>query len=504
MRRIVAFMKCVLALDQGTTSSRAILFDHAGRVRSVAQQEFKQHYPRPGWVEHDPEEIWETQQYTARQVMHHAGVHSEDIAAIGITNQRETTVVWNRKTAQPIHNAIVWQDRRTADSCAALKAAGQETRFHDKTGLYLDPYFAGTKVKWLLDHIDGARAQAERGELAFGTIDSWLIWKLTNGDQHITDVTNASRTLLFNIHTLDWDNDLLETLGIPRSMMPDVRASSELYGSVSKYLCECGCSIAGMAGDQHAALFGQSCFEEGTSKNTYGTGSFTLMNTGRSPVASHNKLLTTVAWQQNGDTRYALEGSVFIAGAVVQWLRDELGIIQSSADIEALAAQVPDTGGVFFVPAFAGLGAPHWDPHARGTIIGLTRGSNRSHLARAALESMCFQSMEVLKAMEKDVGSSTSILRVDGGASVNNLLMQLQADLLQVPVERPKMIETTAFGAAALAGLAVGFWKGLDEVSAIRKVDRVFEPQISADEAESRFAEWLRAVERSREWEAGP
>lgn len=493
-------MKCVLALDQGTTSSRSILFDQSGKIRAVEQQEFKQHYPHPGWVEHDPEEIWETQQSTAHKAMRHIGVHSEDIAAIGITNQRETTVVWNRKSGNPVYNAIVWQDRRTADICSKLKADGHEQRFHEKTGLYLDPYFSGTKIKWILDHVDGARKQAERGELAFGTIDSWLVWKLSHGHQHITDVTNASRTLLFNLHTLDWDDELLGILGIPRSMMPEVRASSEVYGKVDKFLCECGCTIAGIAGDQHAALFGQSCFEEGASKNTYGTGCFMLMNTGDQPIQSNNKLLTTLAWSRNGKPNYALEGSVFIAGAVIQWLRDELGIIKKAMDVEALAAKVPDTGGVCFVPAFAGLGAPHWDPHARGTLIGLTRGSNKSHIARAALESMCFQSMEVLKAMEKDSGSTMESLRVDGGACANNLLMQIQADLLQRPVERPKMIESTAFGAAALAGLAVGFWNNLDELSAIRKVDRVFEPLISLDEAEQRFDQWLRAVERSKEW----
>jgi len=494
-------MKCVLALDQGTTSSRSILFDHDGNVRAVAQQEFKQHYPQPGWVEHDPASIWESQQTTARKAMHDAGVHAEDIVAIGITNQRETTVVWNRKTGQPIHNAIVWQDRRTADLCAQLKADGHEAQFHEKTGLYLDPYFAGTKIKWLLDHVDGARDQAERGELAFGTIDAWLVWKLTNGKQHITDATNASRTLLFNIHRMTWDDTLLDILDIPKSMLPEVRSSSEIYGRVDKHLCECGCQIAGMAGDQHAALFGQACFDSGASKNTYGTGAFTLMNTGNEPVKSKNKLLTTLAWKLGDTTTYALEGSIFIAGAVVQWLRDELGIIQSAPEIEALAAEVSDAGGVCFVPAFAGLGAPHWDPHARGTIIGLTRGSNKSHIARAALESMCFQSMEVLTAMEKDCGAPVDKLRVDGGACANNLLMQIQADLLQVPVERPLMIETTAFGAAALAGLAVGFWKDLNEIEAVRVVDRVFEPQISRDEAENRFSQWLRAVERSREWE---
>ena len=496
-------MKCVLALDQGTTSSRAILFDHEGRIRAQAQQEFRQVYARPGWVEHDPEEIWSTQQATARKAMHHAGVHTEDIAAIGITNQRETTVVWNRTTGQSIYNAVVWQDRRTAEACDRLRSEGAEQLFHEKTGLYLDPYFSGTKIQWLLDHVDGARDLAERGELAFGTMDSWLMWKLTNGHLHVTDATNASRTLLYNIHSLDWDNELLELLNIPRSMMPDVRTSSEIYATVDKYLCECGCRIAGMAGDQHAALFGQGCFEPGDSKNTYGTGCFLLMNTGTKPVDSSNKLLTTLAWQHAGKACYALEGSVFIGGAVVQWLRDEMKMIRRASDIESLAAQVPDTGGVCFVPAFTGLGAPHWDPNARGTLIGLTRGTGKAHIARAALESMCFQSMEVLQAMERDSSTPMGTLRVDGGACANNLLMQIQADLLQIPVERPRMIETTAFGAAALAGMAVGFWKSTDEIAAVREIDRVFEPQISPDEAAARFDRWLRAVERSRAWETG-
>jgi len=491
-------MKCILALDQGTTSSRSILFDHAGKIRAVAQREFKQHYPHPGWVEHNPQEIWETQQETAREAMHHAGVHCEDIEAIGITNQRETTVVWNRKTGEPIHNAIVWQDRRTADICDRLKTDGTESLFCEKTGLRIDPYFSGTKIKWLLDNIDGARAQAERGEFAFGTVDSWLLWNLTNGKLHATDVSNASRTLLFNIHTLDWDDELLELLDIPRSMLPEVHSSSELHGEVDKYLCIPGCPIGGIAGDQQAALFGQACFKAGTAKNTYGTGCFLLMNTGEKPVASQNKLLTTVAWKRGDEIRYALEGSVFVGGAVVQWLRDELGLIQKASEIEELATQVPDTGGVYFVPAFAGLGAPHWDPHARGTITGLTRGSGKAHLARAALEAMCFQSLEVLKAMEKDCGNPMDALRVDGGACANNLLMQIQADLLQVPVHRPKQIETTAFGAAALAGLAVGYWKDLDEISVHQAIERVFEPQISADEAESRYACWMKAVERSK------
>ncbi|MDZ8120446.1 glycerol kinase GlpK [Pontiella agarivorans] len=496
-------MKCVLALDQGTTSSRSILFDHAGNIRAAAQKEFKQIYPRPGWVEHDPEQIWQTQQFTAKKAMHEAGVHCEDTVALGITNQRETVVVWNRKTGEPVYNAIVWQDRRTADFCAKLKTDGLADTFHKKTGLFLDPYFSGTKIRWILDHVDGARKQAERGELAFGTIDSWLIWKLTRGGAHITDVSNASRTLLFNIHTLQWDSELLELLDIPPSMMPKVRSSSEVYGTVNKFLCECGVRISGMAGDQHAALFGQACFEPGSSKNTYGTGCFLLMNTGSEAVTSNNQLLTTLAWKRGKEINYALEGSIFIGGAVVQWLRDEMGLIQKASDISKLAAEVPDTGGVYFVPAFAGLGAPHWDPAARGTLIGLTRGTGKAHIARAAQEAICFQSLEVLRAMEKDCGTPLPSLRVDGGASVDNLLLQIQADLLQVPVERPAMVETTAFGAAALAGLAVGFWESTDEISNVRKTDRIFEPSISKDEAESRFARWKQAVERCKNWENG-
>jgi glycerol kinase len=490
-----------MAIDQGTTSSRTILFDHSGKIRATAQKEFKQHFPKPGWVEHDPVEIWKTQDFTVKQAMHMAGVHCEDIEAIGITNQRETTVVWNRKTGQPIHNAIVWQDRRTTSICEKLKAEGLETTFREKTGLRLDPYFSGTKINWLLEHVDGARKQAEQGELAFGTIDSWLLWNLTRGQQHATDVSNASRTLLFNIHTLDWDDELLHALNIPRNMMPEVRSSSEIYGTVDKHLCECGSKIAGIAGDQQAALFGQGCYAEGSAKNTYGTGCFLLMNTAEKPVHSSNKLLTTIAWQRNGTVNYALEGSVFIGGAVVQWLRDELGIIKSSSEIQTLAAQVPDTGGVCFVPAFAGLGAPHWDPMARGMIIGLTRGTSKAHLARAAQEAICFQSLELLKAMDGDTGAPMKILRVDGGASADDLLMQIQSDLLQVPVERPKRIETTAFGAAALAGLAVGFWDDQESIKSLCSIDRIFEPQISSDEAEARYTRWMKAVERCKDWE---
>ena len=498
LSKVAVMKKFILSLDQGTTSSRAILFDRTGKVRAIARREIKQYYPRPGWVEHDPIEIWQTQEETAREAMHQAGIRCEDIEAIGIANQRETTVVWNRKTSEPIHNAIVWQDRRTADTCARLKADGAELLFHKKTGLLLDPYFSGTKIKWILDHVDDAYELAARGELAFGTVDTWLLWKLTHGAKHITDVSNASRTLLFNIHTLEWDEELLELLNIPRSLLPEVRSSSEVYGESDPSFCAPGCRIGGMAGDQQAALFGQACFEAGAAKNTYGTGCFLLMNTGDQPVASRNKLLTTVAWKRSDEIRYALEGSVFSGGAVVQWLRDELGMINSAAEVEALAAQVADTGGVYFVPAFAGLGAPHWDPQARGTITGLTRGSNKAHLARAALEAMCFQSMEVLRAMEKDSGIPIDALRVDGGACANNLLMQIQADLLQRPVHRPKQIETTAFGAAALAGLAVGFWENIEELAAHQEIERTFEPQIGSDEAEVRFSSWLDAVERCK------
>ena len=496
-------MKYILSLDQGTTSSRSVLFDHEGKIRAVAQREFKQHYPQPGWVEHDPIEIWKTQEETVFKVMHQAGVHCEDIEAIGITNQRETTVVWNRKTGQPIYNAIVWQDRRTTSVCDRLKVDGAESLFQQKTGLRLDPYFSGTKIKWILDNVDGARAQAERGELAFGSIDSWLLWNLTHGRRHMTDITNASRTLLFNLHTQRWDAELLDLLDIPESMLPEVKSSSEVYGQADRFLCECECTISGLVGDQQAALFGQACFEPGSAKNTYGTGCFLLMNTGSKPVVSNHNLLTTVAWKRGDEVHYALEGSVFIGGAVVQWLRDELGIIKSAPEIQQLAMQVPDSGGVYFIPAFAGLGAPHWDPNARGMIIGLTRGSGKAHIARAALESTCFQSLEVLRAMEKDSGVSMKSLRVDGGASADNILMQMQADLLQIPVERPRQTETTAFGAAALAGLAVGFWKSTEEISAQLEIERIFDPELGADEADARYSQWKRAVDRSKDWATG-
>jgi glycerol kinase len=496
-------MNCVMTLDQGTTSSRAILFDQNGSIRSSAQQEFPQIYPCPGWVEHDPEQIWESQQQTAKQAMTQAGVHCEDLAAIGIANQRETTLIWNRNTGIPIYNAIVWQDRRTTDDCERWRADGLEALIYEKTGLLLDPYFSATKIGWLLDHIDGARQLADRGELAFGNINSWLLWKMTKGECHCTDISNAARTLLFNIHTKQWDDELLRLFNIPPAILPRLASSSEIYAEVNRFLCTPCVPIAAMAGDQQAALFGQGCFENGSAKNTYGTGCFLLMNTGTKPVESHNHLLTTIGWQRNGQTTYALEGSVFIGGAVVQWLRDELGIIKTAADIESLAGEVADSQGVSFVPAFSGLGAPHWDPHARGLITGLTRGTGRAHLARAALESMCFQSKEVLLAMEKDAGLPIHALQVDGGASANNLLMQIQADLLQIPINRPQMTESTAFGAAALAGLAVGFWNSTDEIASLQHIERTFEPQISADEAAARYAQWLNAVARARS-QSGP
>ncbi|HEX5217986.1 MAG TPA: glycerol kinase GlpK [Verrucomicrobiae bacterium] len=490
--------KFILALDQGTTSSRAIVFDHDGSIRAIAQEEFKQIFPQAGWVEHDPNEIWKTQLDTARAALAKAGIKADDIAAIGITNQRETTVVWDRKTGEPIHNAIVWQDRRTSKFCDELKAAGHGELIQQRTGLVIDAYFSGSKVRWLLDNVSGARARAERGELAFGTIDSWLVWKLTEGAHHIIDPSNASRTMLYNLQG-SWDDKLLEVLGVPRQLLPEVRSSSEIYGETK--LLGAPIRIAGIAGDQQAALFGQNCFERGLAKNTYGTGCFMLMNIGAKPQISKHKLLTTVAWQLGGETEYALEGSVFIGGATVQWLRDGLGIIKNSADVEPLAASVADSGGVYLVPAFAGLGAPHWDQYARGVIAGITRGTSAAHIARAALEGIAFQVADVLEVMKQDSGIEMNGLRVDGGASANNLLMQFQADVLQVSVVRPKVIETTALGAAYLAGLATGFWKDRAEVSRVWQADRTFEPQISADEATHRRARWNEALRRARAWE---
>jgi glycerol kinase len=493
----------VLALDQGTTSSRAILFDREGTVVATAQREFTQHFPRPGWVEHDPEEIWSSQAEVMTGVLKQVGRTATDLAAIGITNQRETTVVWDRRSGAPVAPAIVWQDRRTAGFCDELKARGLEETVRGKTGLPIDPYFSGTKLTWLLDHGDGLRARAERGELAFGTVDSWLVWKLTGGAGHLTDVSNASRTLLFNIHDLAWDPELLDLLGIPPALLPEVRSSSEVYGETTEEVLGARVPIAGLAGDQQAALFGQACHRAGMIKNTYGTGAFLVLNTGPEPVTSRSRLITTVAWRTPAGTDYALEGSVFIAGAVVQWLRDGLGLIHASSEIEALARSVEDNGGIYLVPAFAGLGAPHWDPFARGTIVGLTRGTTAGHLARAALEAIAFQTMDVLEAMRADSGLGLEELRVDGGAARNDLLMQFQADISGARVIRPQVLETTALGAAGLAGLAVGFWSGPEEIAARWRVDRVFEPAMEAGHVQELRNQWRRAVARSREWATG-
>jgi len=493
-------MSVILALDQGTTSSRAIVFDAKGAILAVAQKEFTQVFPRPGWVEHDPEEIWVTQVTVAHEALARAGVQARNVAAIGITNQRETTVVWERRTGRPLYNAIVWQDRRTAAVCDALKARGLEARISAKTGLLLDAYFSATKLGWILDNVPGARARAEAGELAFGTIDTWLVWKLTAGAAHVTDPSNASRTLLYDIHAGRWDPELLEIFGIPDRVLPEVRASSGVVARTAEGLFAARIPIAGIAGDQQAALFGQRCVTPGAAKNTYGTGCFMLMHTGTVPVASRNKLLTTAACPTGGGPEYALEGSVFIAGAVVQWLRDGLGIIKTSADIERLAASVADNGGVFLVPAFAGTGSPHWDPYARGAILGLTRGSAAAHIARAALESIAYQTADVLHAMEADSGIELAEMRVDGGAAKNNMLMQFQADLLGVPVVRPKITETTALGAAYLAGLAVGFWQDSEELGAQWRVERAFEPGMSRDRVAALLAGWRKAVERSKNW----
>ncbi len=495
-----AMPRFVLALDQGTTSSRAIVFDRRGRARAIVQQEFPQFYPRPGWVEHDPAELWASTRRVALGALAEADLTSADLAVIGLTNQRETTLVWERRTGRPIAPAIVWQDRRTAEICRQLKARGLEPFFRRKTGLLLDPYFSGSKLAWLLDHVPGARRRAGRGELAFGTVDTWLLWQLTGGRVHATDASNASRTLLLDLRTGDWDDELLRALRIPREVLPEVRASSEVYGEVSAVPALRGVPIAGVAGDQQSALFGQACFHPGMAKNTYGTGCFLLLHTGGQPVVSRHQLLTTIAWKLDGRVEYALEGSVFTGGAVVQWLRDGLGLIARSADIEALAARVPDNGGVYLVPAFTGLGAPHWDAAARGAIVGLTRGSNAAHLARAALESIAFQSADLLAAMEADARLKLREVRVDGGATVNNVLMQFQADLLRVPVVRPRTTETTALGAAYLAGLAVGFWKNREEIAALWRADRMFRPRASATAMTRRQTDWHRAVERARNW----
>ncbi|WP_175626900.1 MULTISPECIES: glycerol kinase GlpK [Oxalobacteraceae] len=495
--------KFILAIDQGTTSSRAILFNHEGQIHGLAQQEYPQIFPEPGWVEHDATAIWNSQLAVAQQVLKEHGIKAADIAALGITNQRETTVIWDRKTGVPIANAIVWQDRRTAAYCDQLRADGKAELFQHKTGLVLDSYFSGTKVKWLLDNIPGARAKAERGELAFGTIDSWLIYKLSGA--HLTDSSNASRTLIFNIHTQAWDEELLAILEIPVSLLPEVVTSSGVVGHTHAELFGAPIAIAGIAGDQQAATFGQACHQPGMAKNTYGTGCFMLLNTGAQAIRSQNNLLTTIGWALEAEgarhTSYMLEGSVFMGGAIVQWLRDELGIIHRSADVEALATSVPDNGGVVFVPAFSGLGAPYWDSYARGTILGMTRGSNKAHIARAALESIAYQNVDLLDAMQKDAQLALQELRVDGGASRNDLLMQFQADILNVPVVRPVVTETTALGAAYLAGLAVGYWNSQQEITAQWKMDKRFEPGMSADEREHRLHTWHRAVERARAWE---
>ena len=491
----------ILALDQGTTSSRAIVFGHDGRAAAVAQQEFEQIFPQPGHVEHDPEAIWSSQLAVAQAALQQAGLTCQDIAALGITNQRETTILWDRETGKAVANAIVWQSRVTASICDQLKADGLEDTFRQKTGLVVDAYFSGTKIKHLLDSIDGLRSRAEKGEILFGTVDSFLIWRLTGGKCHVTDYSNASRTLIFNIHTLDWDDELLKILDIPRAMLPEVRPSSEVYGETEAELFGGSIPIAGNAGDQQAATFGQGCFEPGSAKNTYGTGCFMLLNTGDKPIASENGLLTTIGWGIDGQITYCLEGSVFVAGAVVQWLRDGLNLIDNAAEIEQLAATETDTGGVYLVPAFVGLGAPYWNQNARGAIVGLTRGTNRGHLARAALESMAYQSRDVLDAMQQDAGLELQALKVDGGASANNLLMQFQADLVNTPVQRPVVQETTALGTAYLAGLAVGFWKDRDDVAQNWALDREFQPSMDASRREQLYADWKRAVDRSLDWE---
>ena len=492
----------ILALDQGTTSSRAVVFDKKGSIVSVAQKEFTQIFPKPGWVEHDATEIWSTQAGMAAEAVTKKGIKGEQIAAIGITNPRETAVVWDRKTGEPIYNAIVWQDKRTSAYCETLKKEGKAEWIREKTGLVIDSYFSATKVKWILDNVEGAREKAEAGDLAFGTIDSWLLWKMTEGALHITDVTNASRSLIFNINTMEWDDELLELFTIPKSMLPEVKQSSEVYGHTSPNFFAHKIPIAGIAGDQQAALFGQMCTQKGMVKNTYGTGCFMLMNIGDTPTKSNNNLLTTVAWKINGKTTYALEGSIFIAGAVVQWLRDSLKVIKTSSEVETLAGSVESSEGIYFVPAFAGLGAPHWNQNAQGTMFGLTRGSTDAHIARAALESIAYQTMDILKAMEKDAGISIKELRVDGGATVNDLLMQFQADVLNTTTIRPKIVETTVMGAAYLAGLAVGFWESQEEIREIWQTDVTFEPTNDRTAIEHGIKGWYRAIKALEFWTA--
>ncbi len=490
----------ILALDQGTTSSRSMVFDKKGNVLSLAQKEFKQIFPQPGWVEHDAEEIWSTQTGTLAEAVAKANITMKQIAAIGITNQRETTIVWERSTGKPVCNAIVWQDRRTAAFCDELKKNNLSEFINQKTGLVIDAYFSASKLRWILDNVPGARQKAENGELAFGTVDSWLIWKLTNGQVHVTDVSNASRTMLLNIHTAEWDDELLKIFSVPRSMLPEVRPSSKIYGVTGNIIPDSHLPIAGIAGDQQAALFGQLCTQPGMVKNTYGTGCFMLMNTGTKAIASKNNLVTTIAWQIDNTMEYALEGSIFIAGAVVQWLRDGLKIIRSSKEVEELAADVPDAGGAYLVPAFAGLGAPHWNQHARGAMFGLTRGSSNAHIARAALDSIAYQTYDVLKAMQADAGISIAELRVDGGATVNNALMQFQSDILNCKVVRPRITETTALGAAYLAGLAVGYWKNVEEIQQQWQIDKTFSPRMETGKANELLNGWQRAVKASISW----
>ncbi len=492
--------KFILSLDQGTTSSRALLFDKKGHIRSVARKEFTQIFPKPGWVEHDPNEIWSSQVAVAAEAVSKLGIDGKAVAGIGITNQRETAIVWDRKTGNPVYNAIVWQDRRTSGYCDKLKREGHAGMIREKTGLVIDAYFSGTKVKWILDNVEGVRMKAEKGELAFGTVDSWLVWKLTRGRTHITDVTNASRTMLYNINTLDWDNDMLDLMGIPRSMLPEVRDSSEIYDHSDTAFFAAKVPVAGIAGDQQAAMFGQMCVDRGMVKNTYGTGCFILLNTGNKPFISKNNLVTTIAWKMGDHINYALEGSIFIAGAVVQWLRDGLGIIGSSAEVESLAAKVEDNGDVFLVPAFTGLGAPHWDQYARGLLIGISRGTNRGHIARAALESIAYQTMDVLNVMNKDTGMNIRELRVDGGAVANNLLMQFQADILDIPVVRPEIAETTALGAAYLAGLATGYWNSIEELKEKWEIDRKFTGSMDGETAGKLKIKWADAVKRAGSW----
>ena len=494
--------KYIMSLDQGTTSSRAILFNRAGEIVNVAQQEFDQIYPKGGWVEHDPMQIWGTQMGVARQVLETAGIRPQEVAAMGITNQRETTVVWDKNTGKPVYNAIVWQCRRTANICDDLKEKGLEDYIKKTTGLVIDAYFSGTKIKWILDNVEGAREKAENGDLLFGNIDTWLIWNLTRGKVHVTDYSNASRTMIFDINNLCWDDKILKELDIPKSMLPEPKPSSEVYGVTDpNTFGGAEIPIAGIAGDQHAALFGQACYSQGMAKNTYGTGCFMLMNTGEKAVPSKNGLLTTIAWGIDGKVNYALEGSIFIGGAIIQWLRDELRLISDAADSEYFATKVDDSNGVYIVPAFVGLGAPYWDMYARGTIVGLTRGANRNHIIRAALESIAYQTRDVLEAMQEDSGIDLKELKVDGGAVANNFLMQFQSDLLGVPVHRPEVIETTALGAAYLAGLAVGFWKDMNEISEKWNVDREFNPEMDVEHREKVYKGWKKAVSRSLEWE---